>query len=1144
MGYISDSGVVVTQNPYTHVSAHQDQIPGFEQFVAGKKIKLTEGLPAMRDGVDYDQQYTYIVPIMINNGHPSGGVYSDLIGDARYDAYKIFSRDRGAQVRWEKENGWVMYDFKKETYVHGYILTMPLYGDTNSFPRSWKVYGSNDNRNWVELDSRYYEAPEVAQQYYYECIAPHSFRYIKFIFSETRGYVGYSVLCNIDYLGVSKLAFGQEFDATMPVFMYHTEYQQTVENFPNVVKIKDYYKDPDPFNDGSCVCYLPMEYNLDDLTGNFVFTANNFTPNYIDLGYQGRPALNFSSYVTNQNIKSDKKIEIENLDAITICAWIRQDWYNYSEWQSVWHLTATDSNLEDGARVSALWFHDDASTRLHYSLWSDGTQMSVSTPNYTVTRHKWQFYTVIQRKNGYELYLDGKFVHGQNTYKTAKMLKDSWIYIGDPWHYKAYQIQDFRIFNRELSHDEMWELQASGRTSALLKDNRKPMAFSIVDSSHKFNNKEMPLTITDVEFLRTRKKFRYIDYRLTAGNSVNAANHIVEVQALDDDWNPLSIGAPVKVYEGNYPERITDGDIDSQNYFYVDSNRPAYVRIDLGEPKDIRYVQFWNYYADYRYYKNIEVRLTNEPSNWVYRLDEEGYIFKTKYRGYYTETVNGKITSNLNYDYEFKVTYELDYFKYPPEFFFDLEFSYWRPYSKFYYLFMENQRNLWMLKPRLNKILNERVQITDSGHVAFYRPHSIKEFVESQDVTANYMPQFAYVNENIEVMEQPIEIITTGAADGALEDISTFEYINPTRTFGDYRVDPFNDGSEMIYIPLQGDLTTFGGDGVSFSATPTFIESERGGKMLRFNRSQVLRVYGNYLRERAATIVMRVRIMDGHYNYNTIWDDGASNDTEVWVPSNGILHFRPKDGGAYSTGYYMNVDETYDMAIVYGETKTKAYINGVKVYEHNNEGPLRTRDIFFGGQANYRFGGGMSNIRIFNRELSDIEIRRLTHFGNNTGTALAKSPEEVVNITETAQVYINRYDCTNDCGCKRNLEFGKTYETVVAQLIFIPVHAVEDSEIEETVDVISVVGQAESSPIEESQGSEIVDMITVVGSVEESIDQENINEQIAYVSVVGTPQETTENSEVSESVYYKIKVIKQAPLDTSDIEEATNEVVS
>lgn len=842
MGYVVENGVVVTKNPNTTIVNRKDQVAGFEQFVMGKKVKLTESLPAMEDS-NYEQEYTYIVPIMENNGHPYGGVYSSLTGAEKYDAYKVFSRDSSAVITWGGvTHGWITYDFEQPTYVHSYILSMPYAEDVNSFPRSWKVYGSDDNRNWVEIDSRYYQNLEVGTKNSYECIAPHSFRYVQFIFSEIRGNVGYATIANIDYFGIARLAFTKDFNSTMPVFMHHTEYQDTVENFASVVKYPDLYKDPDPFGDGSQICYVPMDDSLEDITGNLTFNAVSFTPKYC-VGRDGHKALDYSTYNQTDYIKSTTQLPIENYDAITVCAWARQDWYNYSEWQNVWKLANVDDNYVDGGRVSGLWYVDDQSTRLHVSTYSGGKTYGSYSPIYTITRHKWQLLTIIQRQYGFELYVDGKFINGVDTFKTTQALLDSWVYIGDRWHYKAYQLQEFRIFNRALTREEMGKLQFSGKTVATLSKNRKPKAFSIIDSSHKFNRKELPLIIESVELVKTRKKYRYIDYRLLDGNSVNSSRDITEIQAFDDSLNILSIGAPVIVDSGDNKDYITDGIIDIDHYYSNGSN--AYVRIDLGEPRDIRYLQFWNWFGDARYYKNIQVALTNEPSNYYYRLEKEGYIFQTIHRGHYTETSGGKTVSNLNFDYEFKVTYSLPEFYYPPEFYVEVALNYGRKNSKFIGLTRENQRNLWFIKPRVNLIANEYEYLQDKGGVSFPRYFMPHEDMDIIDVDVIHNPELQNIVEGGEVIEQPIGVTTQGLALDEGENGSIFES-------QDYALVTAYEEDSLILPPSTGRPTygavylSAGYDKVTLTAEGYVIQSYELLYIYDHNNNHVTTLTGNF----------------------------------------------------------------------------------------------------------------------------------------------------------------------------------------------------------------------------------------------------------------------------------------------------------
>jgi len=759
MSYVSDDGYVITKNDNTQIQIRQEQVPGYEQFVASKRVKIIEGLPPV---TDYKQCFSYITPIMTSNNKPSGKIYSDITGSARDNLYKMFSRDNNTAIMWQEEHGWVTYEYEEPVFIKSYIITTPNY-DENAFIKSWKLFGSVDNRNWVELDSRYNQNLKLSTKYNYTCRSPHFFRFIKFSFSETKDSFGYALMGTLDYFAVSQVSFLNHFDKTAPLLTHHTDHTSEITEFDSVRDQEDFYKNPDPFGDDSCMCYLPFDGSLEELTGKVdFFNPSNEDFKYIEKGYKDRTALNYMTYNNSLAVQSVSAIPVQGLDAITVCAWVKQDWYNFSEFQNIWLLAPdVECGNQSSFRVSSLFFNENNSTSLYYSLGEYSSLSNTETERYTVDRYKWNFISVVQGKDFFNLYINGKLVVGRYYEEDTNFLKNSKVVIGSGCFSKSFQIMDFRVFNRELSLTELFALESGGETIASFKNNRFPEVFTIVDNNHKINGKTMPLKLAGMDVIKKRKKFRYIDHRMFHGNSVGGYAHITEIQTENDSGTNDALGKPVKVYyQGNgNATKITDGDTDPSNGYYTSQNENSYTKIDLGEPKDIRYIRLWHYYLDGRYYKDIKVMLSNNPSNFYNRLEEDGYIFDTEIEGTYTETALGLTISNLNYEYEFKVELINEFFKYPPEFFVDLRLNYLRKNSIFYNLFVENWRNLWYLKPRTISLSNETVGVLDvTCPLLPDRINIVEEFNIVEKPVVCFTPKYLFYEDG-DIQEYPVVVI-------------------------------------------------------------------------------------------------------------------------------------------------------------------------------------------------------------------------------------------------------------------------------------------------------------------------------------------------------------------------------------------------
>ena len=118
------------------------------------------------------------------------------------------------------------------------------------------------------------------------------------------------------------------------------------------------------------------------------------------------------------------------------------------------------------------------------------------------------------------------------------------------------------------------------------------------------------------------------------GNTWNSGNHIVQVQVWSNGTN-LALGKiPYSNGVLDNPDRMTDGNLDTNSYAELHPNGDVYWEIDLGDEYPIDDITLWNYYGDSRKYHYI---LVTYDHNW-----EELGVYNTWVGGTYVETSSGK----------------------------------------------------------------------------------------------------------------------------------------------------------------------------------------------------------------------------------------------------------------------------------------------------------------------------------------------------------------------------------------------------------------------------------------------------------------------------------------------------------------------
>jgi len=146
-----------------------------------------------------------------------------------------------------------------------------------------------------------------------------------------------------------------------------------------------------------------------------------------------------------------------------------------------------------------------------------------------------------------------------------------------------------------------------------------------------------------IEALNKPSNVRYIRDQIS-GNSVNANNHWVEIQAYKKpEWKPFSVTDNLcyqKSVTGNQtislPEKITDGSIATAGYAYVTNAVDIYAQVDMGKIYPIHKFTVWHYYGDTRYYID-NIRSISKNGDYWYK------VFDSNLEGTYYETSIGHI---------------------------------------------------------------------------------------------------------------------------------------------------------------------------------------------------------------------------------------------------------------------------------------------------------------------------------------------------------------------------------------------------------------------------------------------------------------------------------------------------------------------
>jgi len=245
---------------------------------------------------------------------------------------------------------------------------------------------------------------------------------------------------------------------------------------------------PDPFNDGSCLAFYPLDGDANDYSGNgndAVIHGNvGFTT-----GKLGQ-AVDYVNKTENDYIVTTNPIQRHGSKEITVCGWINVAGHTGYHWPSIWHLSPDNTNYGSGnCRQPGLWLSAKGNSKFYIS--NDGihTQnLRIETSQGSITYNQWHFICQVVMLRQMKLYIDGQLT---DTYDSNEDLKfnDGWLYIGDKWYIKNHLIDHVRVFNRALTDDEiqmLYNLESNPYPTTVTSNETRVssrLAGTIVDSN-------------------------------------------------------------------------------------------------------------------------------------------------------------------------------------------------------------------------------------------------------------------------------------------------------------------------------------------------------------------------------------------------------------------------------------------------------------------------------------------------------------------------------------------------------------------------------------------------------------------------------------------------------------------------------------
>jgi hypothetical protein len=156
------------------------------------KITITStwaGDPTFYEVVAYEtipSYYGNMIPTMTGNSAPSGTASADSQYNDDYAAWKAFNHAADGNPwasLFEAYPHWLKYQFPNQTNVVGYTITGHASAPETWSPTAWKLYGSNDDSAYTELDTRSAVAWTAGYAFGYKLATEANYTYYKIITS-------------------------------------------------------------------------------------------------------------------------------------------------------------------------------------------------------------------------------------------------------------------------------------------------------------------------------------------------------------------------------------------------------------------------------------------------------------------------------------------------------------------------------------------------------------------------------------------------------------------------------------------------------------------------------------------------------------------------------------------------------------------------------------------------------------------------------------------------------------------------------------------------------------------------------------------------------------------------------------------------
>ena len=312
------------------------------------------------------------------------------------------------------------------------------WNDPSRAPEDFRVYGSNDNANWTELLSVSGQQPPATGQEYEIIQTNVYYKYFGLVVTKIWGQINYFTIDLVEYYGIPE--YDPDADGTDVIV-------RSVPNVPNTDWLEVYY-------DGRDFSGTPT--SITDKSGNNITaTANNIT---IDTTYQ---SFEFTQS-PKSNIIADNASFVSGDQPHSIALWFRLK--NTKQHNVLFDYRVAGGSSTTGT-ATGLYIRNYNTNLLFFH---EGTDKEI---NFDFLENTWYHligtYASGGGFSGSTVYINGIDVgglqYGSNT--VLNLPATGKITIGDYLYVSSYgmgdgSIANFRLFNRALTGDEVWQLYA------------------------------------------------------------------------------------------------------------------------------------------------------------------------------------------------------------------------------------------------------------------------------------------------------------------------------------------------------------------------------------------------------------------------------------------------------------------------------------------------------------------------------------------------------------------------------------------------------------------------------------------------------------------------------------------------------------